>query len=459
MAKRPTELIYALDERPPWLQLLGLGFQHVAGVPLSGDGGPRRERRETAGPRGRERHRSRHGRGRLHDRHPEVPRLGPVGSGYLCPPVVSAIYLPSSLAAAASFGISAVCGMTIFAGVCEIAIASLVNRTRKLFPAVVSGGRTMAVGLEIGKIAAGVLLEHVAARGDQAIGSFATAAFALAAMAGLAVWASGPPKLFCALMGLGRVRGGGRVPGVSAELLRGFRIRSHVRRPRPPIPLLWVRALPRLPFRDRGTRLGSPGDRRPDHLSANKRRRLASPRHAQHCRWHPRRRHRLPCRRSVGGPGDEREPQSRQRREDHRRDEPDYRLVNRLLARCAVVPAEVRGPHRQHAAPGDGSGVVLQRRSHAGRGDPDHRQPPDHPASLAHCRIVNPGGADRAGLCRLLPIPSRFVASVLWFDDLHGGGRGRAAQRTLPARDVALQSFASRGGCGARHGCLLRRLF
>jgi NCS2 family nucleobase:cation symporter-2 len=128
-------------------------------------------------------------------------RLGPVGSGYLCPPVVSAIYLPASLAAAASFGISAICGMTIFAGVCEIAIASLVNRTRKLFPAVVSGVVIMAVGLEIGKIAAGVLLEHVATRGDQAIGSFATAAFALAAMAGLAVWSSGPPKLFCALIG------------------------------------------------------------------------------------------------------------------------------------------------------------------------------------------------------------------------------------------------------------------
>ena len=30
MPERPVELIYALDERPPWLQLLGLGFQHVA---------------------------------------------------------------------------------------------------------------------------------------------------------------------------------------------------------------------------------------------------------------------------------------------------------------------------------------------------------------------------------------------------------------------------------------------
>jgi hypothetical protein len=27
---RPVELAYALDERPPWLQLLALGFQHVS---------------------------------------------------------------------------------------------------------------------------------------------------------------------------------------------------------------------------------------------------------------------------------------------------------------------------------------------------------------------------------------------------------------------------------------------
>ena len=37
-------------------------------------------------------------------------RLGWVGSGYLCPPVVSAIDLPSSMAEA-SFGFPVVCGM------------------------------------------------------------------------------------------------------------------------------------------------------------------------------------------------------------------------------------------------------------------------------------------------------------------------------------------------------------
>jgi xanthine permease XanP len=129
-------------------------------------------------------------------------RLGPVGSGYLCPPVVSAIYLPSSLAAAASFGISAVCGMVIFAGACEIGMASLVKRTRKLFPAVVSGVVIMAVGLELGRIAGSVLFEHYAAHSGQTIGSFATVACALAAMTGLAVWGTGLPKLFCSLIGI-----------------------------------------------------------------------------------------------------------------------------------------------------------------------------------------------------------------------------------------------------------------
>jgi xanthine permease XanP len=129
-------------------------------------------------------------------------RLGPVGSGYLCPPVVSAIYLPSSLAAASSFGFSAVCGMVIFAGVCEIAVASLINRTRKLFPAVVSGVVIIAVGLELGKIGASVLFEHAAAYSGHATASFGTAACALAVMTGLAVWATGLPKLFCSLIGI-----------------------------------------------------------------------------------------------------------------------------------------------------------------------------------------------------------------------------------------------------------------
>jgi xanthine permease XanP len=202
MPERPVELVYAHDERPPWLQLLGLGFQHVAVicpylvmVALVAE----------AAKLPREAAQSAVALAMIAVAVMTVLqslRLGQVGSGYLCPPVVSAIYLPSSLAAAASFGLSAVCGMVIFAGACECAVAFLINRTRKLFPAVVSGVVIIAVGLELGKIGTSVLFVHAAAHRDQSTGSFATAAFTLTAMTGLAVWARGLPKLFCSLLGI-----------------------------------------------------------------------------------------------------------------------------------------------------------------------------------------------------------------------------------------------------------------
>ena len=199
--ERPSELTYALNERPPWTHLVGLGFQHVAVicpylvmVALVAE----------AAKLPHEAARSAVGLAMIAVAFMTILqslRLGPVGSGYLCPPVVSAIYLPSSLAVASSFGIAAVCGMTIFAGFCETVVASLVNWTRKLFPAVVSGVVIIAVGLELGKISASILLAHTAKSGDRVLASFATAAIALATMTGLAIWATGAAKLFCALIG------------------------------------------------------------------------------------------------------------------------------------------------------------------------------------------------------------------------------------------------------------------
>jgi xanthine permease XanP len=199
---RPGELIYALEERPPWPQLLALGFQHVAVicpylvmVALVAESA--RLSRDAA--------QSAVGLSMIAVAVMTVLqslRLRGVGSGYLCPPVVSAIYLPSSLAVASSFGISGVCGMVIFAGVCEIVVAFLVNHTRKLFPAVVSGVVIIAVGLELGKIGASVLFAHAAAHRELTAESFATACCTLAVMTGLAVWASGLPKLLCSLIGI-----------------------------------------------------------------------------------------------------------------------------------------------------------------------------------------------------------------------------------------------------------------
>ena len=200
--ERPAELIYALDERPPWLHLLMLGLQHVAVIcpylvmvvlVVEAAKLPHDAAQSALG---------------LAMIAVAVMtilqslRVAQIGSGYLYPPVVSAIYLPSSIAVASSFGFPAVCGMVTFAGACEIGISFLINRTRKLFPAVVSGVVIIAVGLELGKIGAGVLLVHNAAHPNLVTNSFAAAGCTLASMTGLAIWARGWPKLFCSLIGI-----------------------------------------------------------------------------------------------------------------------------------------------------------------------------------------------------------------------------------------------------------------
>src|SRR5215471_16794499 len=159
MAERPKELTYGLDERPPALELVALGFQHASAicpylVMVALVAGAGKLSHDAA-------------RNALALAMIAVAlltilqslRLGWLGSGYLCPPVVSAIYLPSSMAAAAKFGFATVCGMVIFAGACEALVARFVNRLRKLFPAVVSGVVILAVGIELGKIGLGVLFE------------------------------------------------------------------------------------------------------------------------------------------------------------------------------------------------------------------------------------------------------------------------------------------------------------
>jgi xanthine permease XanP len=202
MAERPKDLIYALDERPPAPQLLALGFQHAAVicpylvmVALVADAAklPQAVARDAMGL------------AMIAVAFLTILqslRLRGVGSGYLCPPVVSAIYLPSSMAAASVFGLPVVCGMVMFAGGCEVLVARLVNRMRKLFPAVVSGVVIIAVGIELGKIGLGVLFGETAAHDGRAGKMFVAAISVLATMTGLGVWARGLPRLLCALIGI-----------------------------------------------------------------------------------------------------------------------------------------------------------------------------------------------------------------------------------------------------------------
>jgi len=132
--ERPPDLIYGLDERPPLPHLILLGAQHVAVicpylvfVALIA---------EAAGASSAV---ASHAVGlgmiaialaTLLQAH----RLGPVGSGYLAPPVVSPIYFASALQAAHHGGLGLVCGMIAFAGVVEAIFAWALPRMRRVFP-------------------------------------------------------------------------------------------------------------------------------------------------------------------------------------------------------------------------------------------------------------------------------------------------------------------------------------
>jgi NCS2 family nucleobase:cation symporter-2 len=202
MPERPKDLIYALDEKPPPLQLLALGFQHVAVicpylvmVALVA----------TAAKLPHDQARNAMGLAMIAVGFLTVLqslRLGRIGSGYLCPPVVSATFLPASITAASYFGFPVACGMVIFAGACEALIGQLLNRLRKLFPAVVSGVVIIAVGMELGKIGLGVLFDDANAHDPRSARMFATSLGVLTTMTVLAVWAKGLPRLLCALAGI-----------------------------------------------------------------------------------------------------------------------------------------------------------------------------------------------------------------------------------------------------------------
>src|SRR3984885_16252201 len=199
---RPPDLIYGLDERPPLAHLILLGAQHVAVicpylvfVTL------------IAQAAGASTAVASHAVGlgmiaialaTLLQAH----RLGPVGSGYLAPPVVSAIYFAPALGAAHRAGLALVCGMIVFAGVFEAIFAWALPRMRRVFPPVVSGFIVIAVGVELGLIGVRGFLGISDLQDPNLPTHIGAGGLTLAVMIGFGVWGKGLPRLLCALIGL-----------------------------------------------------------------------------------------------------------------------------------------------------------------------------------------------------------------------------------------------------------------
>jgi xanthine permease XanP len=127
-------------------------------------------------------------------------RLGPVGSGYMCPATFTATYFAPSLLAARLGGLPLVFGMTIFAGALESALAPLLHRLRAIFPPEISGVIVLMIGISAGMGGLRSLVGATAAPVEPA--EWWVAGITLATMVALNVWGTGVTRMLCALIGL-----------------------------------------------------------------------------------------------------------------------------------------------------------------------------------------------------------------------------------------------------------------
>ncbi|HEV8617451.1 MAG TPA: solute carrier family 23 protein, partial [Methylomirabilota bacterium] len=74
---------------------------------------------------------------------------GPIGSGYLCPSLAGPAFVPASLVAAQTGGLSLVCGMTVLAGLVQVLFSATLRRLRALLPPEVTGVIVLMVGLSL----------------------------------------------------------------------------------------------------------------------------------------------------------------------------------------------------------------------------------------------------------------------------------------------------------------------
>jgi NCS2 family nucleobase:cation symporter-2 len=140
-----------------------------------------------------------------------LPR-GPVGSGYLAPSTLTAIFLGPSLHAIQLGGLALMAGMTVFAGLVQVAFASGLNRLRRLLPAELAGVIVLMVGVSNGIIGLRTLLRPDAGA-LPAAPEWIVAGVTLGVMVAANVWSRGLLGMACALVGM--------VAGYAAALALG----------------------------------------------------------------------------------------------------------------------------------------------------------------------------------------------------------------------------------------------
>ncbi len=202
MVRRPPELIYSVDEKPPIVPLFLLGIQHIFLITISlifpvvivrAAGGGDEEALFmvsmgilAAGLVTMLQSYGKHG----------------IGSGYLCPSVCGPSYLSSAITAAQSGGLHLLFGMIFLSGVAEALLSRVITRLRSLFPAEVTGVVVTFVGIAVLPIAFPRFVGYSAETGMMNQTDLTIAVITLAIMVGLNLYTKGKIKLYCVLIGM-----------------------------------------------------------------------------------------------------------------------------------------------------------------------------------------------------------------------------------------------------------------
>lgn len=202
MTKKPGNLLYGVDDRPPVRICLLLAIQHifflttgliVVTIVMRGLGSPPEIIRNVvsmsmiAG-----------GIATML----QALKKGPVGSGYFCSEGTDPSFLSVSMLAGTAGGLSLIFGMTIVSGVIECLLARVMHRLRIIFPPEVTGVVLTMVGLNIIPI---MILDFFGVN-NQANPinpvHVLVALFTLAVMVGTNVWSKGKLRLYSVIIGM-----------------------------------------------------------------------------------------------------------------------------------------------------------------------------------------------------------------------------------------------------------------
>jgi xanthine permease XanP len=203
--KRPSNLIYSVEEEPPTLVCLISGLQHLAILApnlilailvMRASGGTVEA---VAGIVSLSMVAYGIGAILLSMNHRWI------GSGYLILYTFTNAYYPVNIAAVKLGGMPLLFGMTLFGGAVEMLFAPLLQRLRPFFPTEISGICVLLIGVVLGLLGLRQLLgiDEIAEHGGASSGpELALGVGTLAVMVGLNVWSKGSLRMYCAVIGI-----------------------------------------------------------------------------------------------------------------------------------------------------------------------------------------------------------------------------------------------------------------